>query len=203
MTHPGLAVEKVIAAEAVGLDDALIVTEEGPGDVAGPGRVILIEERRPLRVAPTEQPHVRGGGGGPAGLFEHLQGGFVDVDQSCVKDLVANQVEQRFAGLGGAYRPVGHGGAADVHAKPGEEPLLTVERQMVDELGGEYLGQEPRADDGLGDDLRRHGRDPHRWSLVLHPFAAAAGVLGTDAAEHLDTGWDDVELFAHLFADAA
>ena len=203
MTHPGQAVEKVIAAEAVGLDDTLIVTEEGAGHIAGPGRVILIEERRSLRVAPAEQPHVRGGGGGPTGFGQHLQGGFVDIDQSRIKNLVADQVEQRFAGLGGADRPVGHGGAADVHAEAGEEPLLAVERQMVDELGGEHLGQEPRADDGLGNDLRRHGCDPHRRPLVLHPFAAAAGVLGADVAEHLDAGRDDVELLAHLFADAA
>ena len=54
-----------------------------------------------------------------------------------------------------------------------------------------------------GDDLRRHGRDTHRRPLVLHPFTVAAGILGSDVAEHLDTGHDDVELFAHLFADAA
>ena len=54
------------------------------------------------------------GGGGQVGLVKHLKGCFVDVDQLRVKDFISDQVEQRDAGLGGADRPVGHGGAADV-----------------------------------------------------------------------------------------
>jgi len=94
-----------------------------------------------------------------------------------------DEVEQGHAGLGGPHRPVAHRGPADFHPEPGKDLLLPVQGQMIDELGGEDMGQKSRADDGLGDDLRRHRQDPHGRSLVLHPFALAAGILGADVAE--------------------
>ena len=95
------------------------------------------------------------------------------------------------------------GGPADLHPEPGKELLLPVQGEMIDKLGGEDMGQQPRTDDGLRDDLRRHRCDPHRRPLVLHPFALPAGILGADVAQHLNPGRDDIELLAHLLPDPA
>ena len=165
--------------------------------------MILIEECRPLGIAPAEEPHVGGGGGGSAGFGQHLEGGFVDVDQFSCQNFILDEVKQGYAGLGGLYGPVAHRGPADFHPEPGKELLLPVQWEMIDKLSGEHMGQQPRANDGLGDDLRRHRCDPHDWPLVLHPFAPPAGIFGADVAQHLDAGRDDIELFAHLFPDPA
>jgi len=46
MMDPCLVVEEIVATESVGLDDSLIVAEEGSGDIAGPDGMVLIDECR-------------------------------------------------------------------------------------------------------------------------------------------------------------
>jgi hypothetical protein len=57
------------------------------------------------------------------------------------------------------------------------------------------VGEQTGRGIALGDRLRRQGGGAHRL------FAALAGVLGADVADHLDPGRDDVELLADLLAD--
>ena len=116
---------------------------------------------------------------------------------------ISDEIDQGYAGLSRLHSPVAQGGPADIHPETFKHFFLPVKREMVDELAGQHMGQKSRTGDGPGDDLGDNRGDPHTRPVILHALTAAAGIFGTDMAQHLDPGRDDVELLADLFPDPA
>ena len=163
--------------------------------------MILIDQGRPVGIAPAKEPHIRCGCGGPPGLCEDLYGGLVNIDQSPFQNLVFNEVEHGQAGVSRSHRPVAHGCPAEIHPEAGKKLLLPVKGEMINELGSQHMGQQPRTGDGPGNDLWRNRCDPHGRAVIIHSFALTAGILGADMAQDLDASRNDIQLLGCFFAD--
>ena len=84
---------------------------------------------------------------------------------------------------------------ASVDAVPPEDRFLTVERQVVGELAGDDVGQEPRPRQPLLDRLGEPRGDHDVCG------AACARILRPDVLEHDQAGGDVFKLLADLLAD--
>jgi len=92
--------------------------------------------------------------------------------------------------------PPGYGGTPQWHPEPIELALLAIKRDAIDELRRGDMRKECRCRQALRQQLHRDGCDPHP------ALAAGAGILRADVADHPHRSGLEVELLAHLLADA-
>ena len=85
--------------------------------------------------------------------------------------------------------------AGNRHAGALEDVLLPVQRQVIEELGHQHLGQQAGGGDALVDDVWRH-RGLHQL------LATGAGPLATHVAFHREHARLVVQLLGHVLADA-
>jgi len=198
-------VVRVISRSHQGLSLGKKVANEFPGHLAGTTGRIVKQNRGFIRLTAPHHPHIRQGCVLAAGFLEHLDSRFVHRDDRPGTNFVAQQLNQWFDGPAHERRPVTQRRPRDVYAQARELGLLAIERQRIDELGDEDIGQQPGSDYALGDDLRGQSRQPDRAAcslgLALDAFAAAAGVFVADVALDLNARWHDLELLADFFAD--
>jgi hypothetical protein len=63
------------------------------------------------------------------------------------------------------------------------------------------MGDQTRTRNPFGDDLRRWRGNLYGRAGGLHPFAALAGVLGSNDSDYPDLCRNNIELFTNFFAD--
>jgi hypothetical protein len=116
------------------------------------------------------------------------------VDHPRPPHAVGHERDQRRDQLGGHRAP----GDRDVLTL--EDPFEPVERQVVAELAGDHISQEPRASQAPVDRLRRprRGRD---LRVDRRGLAALAGVGVADVAQHLERRRQVLELLDSLLPD--
>ena len=107
--------------------------------------------------------------------------------------VLAQGFDQRGEQPGAGAHPVGQRRAFQLDAFAREDRALPVEREVVAVLGRDHVREQPgpggAALDRPGEGGRLHDR-----------LAAAAGVLGPDLADDLETSWHVLEPFADILA---
>jgi hypothetical protein len=109
--------------------------------------------------------------------------------------MVEDAVGERLEVEADAAHPAGHQVAAEAHALPGVDRLLTVERQAIGVLGDRDLGEQR---------LRRKPRldEPRRCGCLDHALAARrAGILRAARDDHPELCRNHVEAVRHVLAD--
>jgi hypothetical protein len=112
-----------------------------------------------------------------AGL-EHLHRSLIGVYHPVLQNVVVQDIHQRLELHTATAHPSTDCGAKNGHPGTAKDGLLAVQRQVVNELGDEHLGQQPGGGDSLVDDVRRYGG--------LHQDLAVAARLFTT---HMTRGW--------------
>lgn len=113
------------------------------------------------------------------------------MDFMAAHDMTFQGVDQRPEQLAALADPVCQGGALQIYALTGVNLRLSIQRQMIDKLRDQHMGQQPRASEASGyrTTRRRHLRD------VL---AASANPLRTDMANDFETCRNILQHFGHI-----
>lgn len=82
----------------------------------------------------------------------------------------------------------------DLNSQTQELAFLAIKEHGIREVGDQNMSQKPRAYDTFWNNLRRWRSDGYRWSIVFYALTLAAGVLGTDMTDNLETGGNDIKL---------
>ncbi len=96
--------------------------------------------------------------------------------------------------------PAGQRLAADLDAVTRKALLLAVQRQGINELGGNHVGQQGGVGHRLGDELRRARGDLHP-RLGAGDLIVARGVLGALVFDDVELARDDRQLLGAVIAD--
>ena len=131
---------------------------------------------------------------GPAD--EHGHGRIVGPQHGRLKHQLFLPLVERPQQFGRRLHPIAQRAARDVQAVTREEVFLTIERQVVAELGDDDLSDQPRSGDAASN--RPHGRRRARHAV----FAVPAGVLGSHVDVHFELRRDVLQNPALVLADA-
>jgi hypothetical protein len=101
---------------------------------------------------------------------------------------------------GQLHDPAGHGLAGEFDPLAGEDLLLAVQRQAIDELARDYLGEQRAVCDCFGQDLRRAGCDAHAV-LGIRNLGVDRGILGALDPDHVVLLRQHPQLFGLVKAD--
>lgn len=196
---PGRACETVVAGIAVELQRTVEAVQE-PLRVL-PAAIRRVEEDHPGRVvtAPAtivarKGPEVAGFRPAPARV-QHRRGGFVHEQLGRSLQMLGQpvddgaEVERRHAD------PVGQRAAMDGDARPGKDPALAEQGQMVGIFADQHVSDGAFGRQPPFDKSRRRGR------LGDAVGADATRILGTNGGEHAQLRGHDVEAFRAVLAD--
>ena len=127
---------------------------------------------------------------------EHGHGRVVGPQHGRLKHQLFLSLVERPQQFGRRLNPIAQRTAGNVQAVTREEVFLTVQRQVVAELGDDDLSDQPRSGDAASN-------RPHRRRRARHAiFAVPAGVLGSHVDVHFELRRDVLQDSALVLADA-
>jgi hypothetical protein len=98
-----------------------------------------------------------------------------------LEHLARQRIHQRLELHAALAQPGRERGSRDHVAGALEDGLLPVQRQMVEVLGHQHLGQQPRRRQPLVDDVRGYRRLDNLLAAAAHPGAAHVALNAEDA----------------------
>ncbi|MCY1365874.1 hypothetical protein D9M69_527450 [compost metagenome] len=126
---------------------------------------------------------------------KHLYRGFIGVDHALGQHCFAQRIDQRLELHAGLPDPLRQRRTSDSQAGAAEDLFLSVQRQMVGELGHHHMRQQAGGGDPLVDHLRRHWRLDQRFALAAGPFPTHVLLDGEHARRV-------IQFFADVFTHA-
>jgi hypothetical protein len=146
-------------------------------------------------------PHVRLGGVGPARFIEYLHRSLVDLQHRALGEVLLQGCHHRFQRGGQLHDPAGHRLPGELDPLAREDLLLAVQRQAIDELARDHLGEQRAVRQRLGQDLRRAGCDAQTRLGASH-IGVDRGVLGALDLDHVVLLGQHTQLLGLIEADA-
>ncbi|MNM65254.1 hypothetical protein D3C81_766860 [compost metagenome] len=148
----------LVASEVVADQLAVPVAKEGSGMFASTARAEVVNDRRQIGEL--------AGGIGPdvsAMSFlrarrQHLYRGLVGVDDAVRQHGFAQRINQRLKLHAAVAHPLRQGRTGDGQPGATEDFFLTIQRQMISELGHHDMGQQACGRYAFVDDVRRYRR---------------------------------------------
>ncbi len=184
----------VVAVIAISLQEAPEACEEPDRDLGPAARIVVEQDHRLSGGSIPLHPEVGFGLRGLPRFLQHLDRALVHLEEIVGEQPVPQQIDQGLKEGPGLDHPGRQRGPRQIDPDPGQDLLLTVQRQRILVFRDRDVGEEPRGGHALRNGLRRQRCGPDA-------LPTGTGIPGALVLEHLDLCRDEIELLARDDAD--